>query len=216
MKLRAAKNAFEKNFKDVENLFSIHGNITKGVRGQGRNLTPSLLRSIVITLSACWEAYVEDVCLEGAKLVRTLNDPSKLPNGIKSKIVTPLKSNPNPIEIFNLAGGGWRKLYDEQVRNLCDGLAGGLNTPNSKNVTQLLETIFGLKRVHEQWSWSGMNPANAAKKLDELVVLRGSIAHGRAQPGLSAGDCWRYSNHVEKLVEKTNDAVERQVKVLIA
>jgi hypothetical protein len=206
-----AKEKFNNNYRDVENLFVIHNKLTGGVQGKNRNLTPSLLKSGVIFICACWEAFVEDVCRDGGDwIVAEVIDPSNLPNGIKAKIAEELKSAKNPIDLWNLSGDNWKQLVRGKVEMMCDGLAGGLNTPNYKNVRALMKDIFGIPDIKLYWSWQGMMPDQAAKKLDDLVALRGALAHGGSVAGsLSIGLCQTYNNHIKALVETTDSAVSK-------
>ena len=98
---------------------------------------------------------------------------------------------------------------------MCDGSVGGLNTPNYKNVSKLMDCIFGLKDLKDRWRWQGMTPDRAITKLNNLIKLRGSIAHGQHNGPLNIQVCRTYNNHIEKLVEVTTEAVDRQLDNLL-
>jgi RiboL-PSP-HEPN len=101
-------------------------------------------------------------------------------------------------------------MFRGKVEQMCDGLYGGLNTPNYKNVKGMMKDIFGIADIKEYWSWQGMKPDQAATKLDDLVNLRGALAHGgRVRGSLSIGVCQTYNNHIKALVEATDGAVSK-------
>lgn len=200
---------FERNYRDVENLFLLHSTVTEGVQGRNRHLTPSLLKSSIILICACWETFVEDLCREGAEHISNrLDDPDKLPNSIKEKIAIDLRNTKNPLDIWKISGEKWALLYKEKIISMCDGLVGGLNTPNYNNVKDLLHAAFDIRDVKVYWNWQGMESSQAVQKLNTLVSMRGTLAHG-GQPvaNLNIGNCKTLNNHIKKLVEKTSIAV---------
>ncbi len=212
--ISAVFHSFEVNHEHIENLFSIHAKITGGVQGQGRNLTPSLLRASLVFMCASWETFIEDICIKGADiLVSEVGDATKIPNGIKAKIASKLKDAKNPLDLWQIAGDGWKNVFKDKVKKLCDGQSGGLNTPNYKNVSGLLDDIFGLK-LEPHWRWQGMTSSAAIAKLDLIVSWRGEIAHGRDPGSLNIQMCRDLNNHIERLVSATVEAVDEQLDVL--
>ncbi len=166
-------------------------------------------------MCASWETFIENICIEGAGiLVTEVGDVAKLPNGIKSKIATELRESKNPLHLWQIAGDGWKNAFKSKVVKLCDGQSGGLNTPNYKNVSKLLDDIFGLK-LEAHWRWQGMTSKAAIAKLDQIVELRGGIAHGRDPGPLNIQMCRDYNNHIERLVSVTAEAVDEQLTLLV-
>ncbi|MBI1405171.1 MAG: hypothetical protein GC145_03480 [Caulobacter sp.] len=206
--------SFQRNYGDVQVLFEVHGTLTEGVQGRNRLMTPAVLKSGIVLMCAAWEAFVEDACVEGAQLVsEQLQNPNNLPAGVKRKIASKLETDKHDLASWQLAGEGWRELYRVEVARLCDGLAGGLNTPNTANVKALYKDVFGLADASANWGWQGMTPERAARKLNDLVRLRGELAHGRGAGGLNIGTVQGHAAHIERLVTQlqasTNDAIVR-------
>src|SRR5271166_5197829 len=104
-----------------------------------------------------------------------MDDPAKIPNGLKEAISRDLKESKSPLDLWQLSGPGWKSLVSSKVDNLCDGLAGGLNTPDYPRVAELLKKVFGVKTLKSNWSWKGMSSDLAVGKLDELVKIRGAL-----------------------------------------
>jgi hypothetical protein len=201
---------FHGNHTHIDNLFRIHTKITGGVQGQGRNLTPSLLRATLVFMCASWETFVEDICLEGARILAAeADDVTKIPNGIKTKIANDLREKKNPLDLWQIGGGGWKSVLMDKVLQLSEGL----NTPNSANVGRLFEDLFNLQ-IKRHWRWQGMTAEAAVAKLDTIVRLRGGVAHGRHGGSLNIQTCKDYSSHIERLVSLTAKAVDEQLTFL--
>jgi len=58
------------------------------------------------------------------------------------------------------------------------GHLGRFNNPNAENVRVLLSDAIGLADVHRSWRWSRTEPAQAVRRLAEVMKLRHEIAHG--------------------------------------
>lgn len=54
---------------------------------------------------------------------------------------------------------------------------GKLNTPKPDNVDELFKKLVGVKSLSSSWSWKGTSPTGAKTRLENLVALRGEIAH---------------------------------------
>jgi hypothetical protein len=58
------------------------------------------------------------------------------------------------------------------------GLLGRFNTPNSSNVTTLINNCLGLANISLQWVWTMCTSAQATQRLDDALTYRHEIAHG--------------------------------------
>jgi hypothetical protein len=58
------------------------------------------------------------------------------------------------------------------------GLLGRFNTPNSANVTTLINNCIGLVDVRLSWGWHRCTSAQAVQRLDDALTHRHEIAHG--------------------------------------
>ena len=207
-----ARQRYNANDTEVERLLAIHGMITQGVQGRHHN-TGALHKSSLIMMCACWEAYIEDLIREAtAHMLAIIDDPARLPDGMRWKIAEDVRGEKDPMGAWRLSGNGWKHLVTARVEQLYDGLNGGLNTPNSKNVSDLPRTTLGVN-VTTSWSWRRMANETAKAKLNRLVKARGSVAHGQpVDGGLNIATCNGFRNHVARLVELTDEAVNRHME----
>jgi len=58
------------------------------------------------------------------------------------------------------------------------GLLGRFNTPNSANVTNLINHCLGLANISLHWVWPMCTSIQAAQRLDDALAYRHEIAHG--------------------------------------
>ena len=213
--LEAAKSNFKANYDDVKRLIEIHGEMTGGRQGRPPNLEP-INKAIIISLCACWEVYVEDVCKEGISvLVNLLNDPELLSSELKARIGDRiLNEKPgSPLRLWNLAGDRWKDIAVNFVSELCNSM----HAPASKTVIKSVEIVFGIKDISTHWTWQKMEPKRACAKLDDLVKLRGSLAHGKVpENGVNRWVTSQFNAHIPRLVGATNDAIVEHLKNLRA
>lgn len=166
-------NALIANVKEVERLQSIHSQIT--TKGTGRKYNVEVLhKSAVVLLVACWEAYVED--LIGAALghmIDSCKDHKAFPKYVLDRIAS-IYSGP---KAWELAGDGWKKALHDNLTQVLSRTTGTLNTPKTAQVDELFHKAIGLQQLSSSWHWKGRSVAQVTEALDDLVTLRGSIAH---------------------------------------
>lgn len=204
----AAATTTAERMKDVERLVEIHADL--GGAGVGRRVGVEVLnRSAIVLLTAIWEGYVEELAAETlAHLVTHLVDPAHLPKDLRKKIADELKADPNHLAVWTLSADGWRSVLVARLASYKIEVSRGLNTPKSSNVEELFESRVGISGLSSSWNRSGMTDAHARRKLDDMVVLRGDIAHGSgAARAVRKGDVTGYKNHVSRLVKKTDERV---------
>ena len=78
-----ARQAFDRNVKDVQRLLQIHANV--GGDAQGRRFGLEVLnKSAIVLITAIWEAYCEDLAAEALDhLVTNATSGSSLPKELK-------------------------------------------------------------------------------------------------------------------------------------
>lgn len=105
-----AKIKFVKNTYDLERLFTIHADVSG--EGTGRRHGVEVLnKSAVVLITACLEAYIEDLVKESFEfLIKNCDDPSKIPNKVKTSALGPFKHSNDPTEVWEIAGTGWKKV----------------------------------------------------------------------------------------------------------
>jgi hypothetical protein len=110
--------------------------------------------------------------------------------------------------MWDLAGAGWRKVLRKHKLEVFKKYTGKLNTPRPEQVGTLYESLLGMKWVPDNWHWQGMSAGSSAKKLIELVKLRGSIAHKvAASRKIRMGDVRSYIDFVNRISVETSNAV---------
>ena len=102
-----AARTFMTSSEEIAQLRTIHEEIS-GI-GKGRRDLEVLNKSGVVLLCAIWEAYCEDVAdLALHHLVKHLQDPSALPQGLRKQIAKELKKDENELAAWRLASDGWK------------------------------------------------------------------------------------------------------------
>lgn len=209
----SAGDSFEENWKSITDLMTI---------GEGVKRTQSqraaVNKAALIFAVTAWESYVEDVLREGATLMAA-HCPSfqDLPKSVRSSIITqvtpakgPGSKSPSGKYPDSLADGGWRSLFRDFAIDATEG--GNFNTPKTEAVQQLFKKWLGVD-VTDSWSWQRFESPKAGDRLDETIVLRGSIVHTGSKPdGLNRNWINMYGeSNIRKLVARTDDAVVEHV-----
>jgi hypothetical protein len=211
-----AKSNFEQQKRDIDQLWAIHQEVAG--QGAGRKHGVDVLnRAAIVFITACWESYIEDVCLEAFDfLLSNATDPSAFPNRVKTLASEELRSNPDKNQIWNLAGYGWKQVLQTHREAAKKRWLGKLNTPKTEQVNELFRELLGLPNLSDSWSWQGINSQQASEKLDQYIVVRGNIAH-RTTHDANVYKLWGtdYLSHAERLVVKTDEHVRGHVNDLI-
>ena len=164
---------FISNGTEVLRLSEIHRKLTGSAPGRRHNVE-ILNKSSVVLLVATWEALVEDLADAAlAAIVDRCKEPEKLPLALRERVATGCQG----MNAWKLAGTGWRKACQDNLKEALAKTTGKLNTPKTDQVNSLFERAVGLRDLSSAWHWRGMSVAAATKKLDNLITLRGSIAH---------------------------------------
>jgi hypothetical protein len=161
---------FRVNVIDVRRLNESHGVLSAG--NPGKKALSHITRSGIVMLCACWEDYVESVLIESSRyLANSTTDPNTLPLPVRKKISREVKEASHDLKPWEMAGDGWRSVYDA----FCCNDAGKLNTPKPENLKTLFKNYLGIKDITTMW------PCNE-NDIRDFVTLRGSIAHkGRSE-----------------------------------
>ena len=203
-----AKTAFTENSKDITELWSIHQEISG--QGAGRKYGVEVLnRSAVVFITACWESYIEDLAAEAFDFLLA-NSPtsSSIPQKVKALATKPIWAQKNETKVWDIADSGWRQLLQDHKATTLQQWLGPFNTPKTGQVNQLYEELLGIKKLSSKWYWKAMSTANAEKKLDNFIQVRGDIAH-RLNPGKAVQKNLgtNYHEHVKKLVDCCEEEV---------
>ena len=207
-----AKNAFEGNKADIDTLWKIHEDWASIGSGPGRR--PGELevinRSAIVFVTACWEAYVEDVVEEAFEfLIGKALSADAVPEKLRGYVAKKLMESKDPRESWKLAGDGWRAQLQSHKQEFIVEHVESFHTPKSSQADTLFKQLLGIPKLSDKWGRTGMTSARAREKLDKYVEIRGSIAH-RVKYDEKVHKSWgtEYLNHVVRLVESTDDVVK--------
>jgi len=198
------------NAKQVSRLMEIHGKIS-GTGGGYKHNVEVLNKSGIVLLVACWEAYVEDLSIATFRyMLRYAKNPRVFPNKVLVLASKELRESLNEKEVWKLAGKGWRKVLEDHKSNILSELVENFNTPRTEKINKLFESLIGLKSLSSNWHWAGMSKERAQRKLNELITLRGSIAHRvKASKSVTKGSVIYYRDFIYRLAIKSHNTVNR-------
>ena len=201
-----AADALVENFEDVKRLLQLHTMI--GGKGKGRKHGLEVLnKAAIVLITAFWEAYCEDLAAEGLQhLLKHSASAKKLPNQLLKQLAKEIKGAAHELEMWELAGDGWKTYLGQRMQSLTDERNRKLNTPKTGQIDELFKTALGIANISKHWSWKGAR--RAKENLDDFVELRGSIAHrGKSSESVWKNQVTNYIDLVGRLAEKTDEAV---------
>jgi hypothetical protein len=199
---------FIRNVDEVWRLVEIHGETSGEGRGYKYNVEV-LNKSAVVLLVACWEAFVEDLAERAFSiLLRRAKTYSALPKKVLAEAAKPLRESADPCHVWRLAGEGWKDVLRKHKRALFERYTGKMNTPRASQVDTLYHTLLGIKAISSGWHWQSMTRRKAMARLEELIDLRGSIAHRVAASRKVGKDgVRRYIDFIHRMAVQTSNTV---------
>lgn len=169
--------SFILNIQDVERLIEIHRVLTGDARGRRRNVEV-LNKSAVVLLTACLEAFIEDLAEESFDfLLSTATTPDAIPDSVRTLASKPLAESKDERKVWELAGDGWKDVLANHRSFVIARYIEGFNTPKPDKVDKLFKELIGLNSLSSCWHWRKMSHQSASDYLTKLVEDRGSIAH---------------------------------------
>ncbi|HAO10585.1 MAG TPA: hypothetical protein DCQ51_05265 [Planktothrix sp. UBA8407] len=204
--------SFHINKKDVEMLWHIHAEVSGS--GKGRKHRADVLnRTAIVFISACWESYIEDVCMEGFDfLLCNVEDPSKIPPKVKTIAARELRNDKDERRIWELAGLGWKNILTNHKEATREIWLKNFNTPKSKQVRTLFLELLGIDDITSNWHWTDTTSETACADLDRFIGIRGNIAH-RIKHEETVHKSWakEFLAHVTSLVNLTDQAISNHL-----
>lgn len=197
----------KRNFEEVNRLLEIHVDISGSGPGRKRNVQV-LNKSALILLLACWEAYIEDAaenCFEF--MLNNASAPDVFPEHVLALAAKEVKKAETQ-RIWGLSGDGWRDELTRHKDKILNKyiVKGSFNTPSSGNIDRLFAELVGLTSISSEWFWPSMTNERAKSKLEELIDLRGSIAHRvEASRTVYKKDVEFYKKFISRLAVITNN-----------
>ncbi len=212
-----ARIALTQNLGDVNRLLELHQE--KGGAKKGRRYGLEVLnKSAIVLLSACWEAYCEDLSGEAlAHIVKHAKTSASLPERLRKDLARELKDESHDLAIWNIADEGWRTYLTQRLASLQEARNRKLNTPKAANIDQLFRDAIGLESVSASWRWSNKLTVKGARdKLDWYIELRGAIAHkGSAGKPVTKAQVVDFLELTKNLSSKTGGRVNLFVKAAV-
>lgn len=204
-----ALKSFMENCDDVPRLLEIHEDIAGTSRGRKYDVEV-LNKSAIVLTCAFWEAYNEDICIEGVNhICKYMSGPDRLPASVKKIIARELKSQKHELAVWKLSGDGWKHVLRSSVR----GFVKGFNTPKSENLISLFRKALGIKDITAAWARPYLSREKARSKIDNFVTLRGDIAHrGKPAGSVRKKQCEDFVEVVEDIVQRADGYVIRHLQ----
>lgn len=176
-KLPAHIEAIIENTDEVDRLLEIHEQL--GGTGVGRRHHIEVInRSAIVMLVACWEDYVENLAtIAFDYLIENVESARDLPRKLQAYVARSITAEKDDCAVWKLADTGWKAVLREYRSEILERHTGRFNTPRTAKVDSLYESLIGLQNLSKSWKWSGTSNESAKKRLEELITLRGEIAH---------------------------------------
>lgn len=196
------------NVKEVERLVEIHTKISGSTKGYKHNME-ALNKSSIVLLVACWEAYIEDLAKTAFNfLLQNTVSPRVFSNKVLTLASKELKNSSNEIKVWELAGDGWKQILTNHSADVIKRFIGNFNTPRPEKIDDLFESLIGLKSLSSHWSWKGISVRMTSYKLNQLVTLRGEIAHRvAANVSVTKSTTIYYKDFIQRLAVKSHNTV---------
>lgn len=207
---------FRDNRKDILQLYRIHRII--GGEDRGRRLGLEVLnRSATVLITACWEAFIEDLATEAYDfLLKHSTDYNQIPSRVRVEASKSLKQSNDEREVWQLAGNGWKDVLVAHRDKVIKKYIGNLNTPKCDQIQALFSNLLGIDDITRSWYWQKNSVDNSKAKLDRYVSVRGAIAHRtRFEDALTLAWVESYLHFIEVLSKKTEKAVDAHLKQLV-
>ena len=117
---------------------------------------------------------------------------------------------------WSLAGDGWKQACTDNLKEVLAKTTVSLNTPRTAQVDDLFEKVIGLKTLSSSWRWKARSLAQSKAALDDLVTLRGSIAHRVAtSKRVGKQDVLDARELLARLAVKSHNAVNHHIEKLL-
>lgn len=204
---KAMDNLFS-NMNDVIQLVKLHVTLT----GQepGRRFGVEVLnKSAIVLVTACWEAYIEDLAEEAFDFLLDASlDHSGIPTKVQGLVGRSLKEEPDDKSVWKMADEGWRTVLQNYKANVLKRYTGTLNTPRPDKIDKIFEELIGLQNLSSRWAWRHMSSGEAVNRLTKYIELRGAIAHRvSVRTAVRKSDAVEYASFVLRLAAKTTNTV---------
>lgn len=222
MKSSKSRASFEANFLDIARLIDLHETMVELEKPLDEKDDPSdftghkcvVLNSAIVLMVSHWEAYVEDICAEAlSHIVNNIQSSDNLPKELKKRIALELRESKNELQVWDISDGKWKYLLKSRLDVYKEQRNRKFNSAKSELVKQFFHQYLGIKDVTKNWSYEKLTPTECCKLLDEIVEVRGAIAHrGKPPKEITLTRTKEYSAFLKKIIAKTGGTVNTCVK----
>jgi hypothetical protein len=217
-----ARKSFDDNSKDIKRLLDVWNalqRLAKRVpqKSDGTEIPATrivFLKSIIVLLISYWEAYLEDIAGEALKhIIQNVKDSNELPKELKKAITKELEKEKDELAVWKLCGDNWRMLCLDRFQVLTEQRNRNFNSPKSYLTNEFIQKSIGLENITKKWKTDTLDSEQCNKKLDDLIELRGAIAHrGKVTRTLTMDSVTADIEFIKKLVASTGGAINSFVK----
>jgi hypothetical protein len=203
---------FSANMNDVDALLEVHEKLTG--EGPGRRRGVEVLnKSAVMLITACWEAFIEDIVSAAFNfMLDHAATPGAFPARVLTRASTTLREDKDERKVWDLAGDGWKEV----LRNCLQRTIESFHTPRPTNIDELFDRLLGLKDLSSSWHWQGRSTAKIRDKLNAFIDDRGAIAHRvSASSRMRKSHVSEYRAFIYRLAASTSNRVRTHVHTLV-
>lgn len=172
---------FAVSFADAHRLFAFYDAEIDRFKPRVPEEAEVLKRAALIMAVTAFESYIEDYLRETVPpRLSAAVTPEKFKPVFELVAKKWLREHPEkPAAFVEWTGNGWKDLLTTNL----DQRLKALHTPKSEVVIGLFRQFLGVE-LSKYWVWQGYAFAPACKRLDEIVSLRGRIAHVARKGGV--------------------------------
>jgi hypothetical protein len=137
-----------------------------------------LNKSGIVLAVSCWEAFVEDLASHAFDcLLDGAATPTVFPRRVLTLASKELRESQDARRVWELADIGWRDVLKAHKEEMLRRSVGRLNTPRPRQVDDLFGDLLGIHSFSSAWRWHNVANDRIKESLEDLVTLRGEIAH---------------------------------------
>lgn len=215
-----ARQNFDVNFEDIESLIDISNGMLSLDESDGESSEFEinvLYRSALVLMISHWEAYIEDICSEAlTHIIENIDNPDELPKEIKKSVAKEINESVNKIEVWKLAGNGWKDYLKQREMVYTKDRNRVFNTPKPIQTNEFIEKVLGLKNITNSWNIDNSSSKDCCDRLVTLVELRGQIAHrGKLEHEVTKDWLLGEVHFIRKIVAKTGGEINSHVMKIV-
>lgn len=197
------------NWSEVLNLVEIQEE-TSLKDAISRKRIDVLNKSSIVLLVASWEAFIEDLAKNAFDhLIKSADTPNVFTKKVLSLSAKKLHESKDRTKLWTFSGNGWKNVLKAHRQKVIDQYIGRLNTPRQTQVDNMFLELIGFKKLSSSWKWRGMPNKNAVNKLENLIKLRGEIAHRvSSSKKVNKNDIVNYAKFISRISVISSNNIE--------